>query len=256
MLRQMHSQKTPILGTLVSIPSPVIVELIGITNFDFVILDMEHGEIDLTDLPELLRAADSRDLPAIVRVPQIDRASILKSLDRGANGIMVPQVETASEAERVVEHVKYAPEGSRGVMLPRAGDYGARELEGYLEDSNENTFVVVQCESTEAVDNVKSVAGVPGVDVISVGPLDLSQSMGKPGDLDQSEVENTIEEVGRNIVDAGQKAGISVADEDELERRMNQDYCFLIYSLDTALFREQFSDIREEFELLATNMND
>jgi len=248
MFPRLRDQDFPLRGTLLSIPSPVMVELLGITDFDFVILDMEHGEIDLPDLPELLRAADARNLPAVVRVPQIEREPILKSLDRGASGIMVPQVESVSETETIVEHVKYAPQGSRGVILPRAGDYGDKNLKEYLDESNENTFVVIQCESTNAVKNVSSIAGVPGVDVVSVGPLDLSQSMGIPGEVGSVEMEKTIQQVGNQVTEAGSVPGISVADGDELERRLEQQYQFLIYSMDTVLLRERFSQIRAEFE--------
>lgn len=248
MLRRKLNEGTPQLGTLLSIPSPEIVELLGLSDFDFVILDMEHGEIDLPSLPHLLRAADSRDLPVVVRVPEIRREPVLKSLDRGAEGIMVPQVETADQARQIVQYAKYAPTGSRGVIVPRAGGYGEDELREYLQAANETTLLVVQCETARALGNLDELAGVEGVDVISVGPLDLSVSLDVAGAVEHEKMEEATERVARVAQDTGLSGGISVSGPDQLERRLEQGYHFLIYSMDTMLFRRVFKRIRSRFE--------
>lgn len=248
MIRKKLNEQSPVIGTLMTIPSPQIVELIGVARLDFVILDMEHGEIDLPCLPDLLRAADARDIDTIVRVPEIRREPILKCLDRGASGIMVPQVEDPKQAVKVVRFAKYAPVGSRGVILPRAADYGEQEVDSYLAESNRDTLVVLQCESTEALENVDSIAGVSHVDVISVGPLDLSQSMGIPGEVEHPRMMDAYGRVAEATSQAGVNGGVSVSGRKQLKARLKQGYNFLIYSMDTVLFRNQFKEIRSTFD--------
>ena len=181
-----------LVGTIVGLPSPEIAEIMAGAGFDWLFIDAEHGPIDPLTAQRMLQAAGR--CPCIVRVPAADEAWLKKVLDIGAAGVLVPQVRTASEVERVVERCRYAPQGVRGIGAARAHAYGARYAE-YAATANETVAVIVQAENREAIDNIEAIASVPGVDAVFVGPYDLSASFGKLAAVDDAEVVGAIRRV-------------------------------------------------------------
>ena len=178
-----------LVGTIVGLPSPEVAEIMAGAGFDWLFIDAEHGPIDPLTAQRMLQAAGR--CPCIVRVPAGDEAWLKKVLDIGAAGVLVPQVRTASEVERVVAHCRYAPQGVRGIGAARAHAYGARYAE-YAASANESVAVIVQAENREAVANIEAIASVPGLDAVFVGPYDLSASLGKLGAVDDAEVAGAI----------------------------------------------------------------
>jgi 4-hydroxy-2-oxoheptanedioate aldolase len=168
-------------GCFVNFYAPVIVEMMKGAGFDFFILDQEHGCFDQADMENMLRAADTVGLDAVVRV-DYDPSSIQKALDMGATGVQIPMIRTREDAVTAVSHAKYPPQGSRGVdFYSRA--YRLQDTKDgadYLSEQNEDTLVIVQIETAEAVRNFEEIVSVPGVDVAFLGTLDLSVSMGYP----------------------------------------------------------------------------
>lgn len=165
-------------GPNLQIPSPDLVELIGLCGFDFVLLDGEHGAA-LSQLPELLRACDAVGLPSLVRVPSHDRSVLLPPLELGATGLQVPFVNTAEQARAIVRETKFAPIGGRGMSgVSRAARYGFRNGPDYPRRANQSVMLVLQLETREAVENAEEIAAVPGVDLLFIGPADLAQSYG------------------------------------------------------------------------------
>ncbi len=240
MLREKLAQGQPLVGTFIAIPSPSVVEVASLAGLDFLVLDMEHGEIDRGALPDLLRAADAAGVPALVRVPEISRQLFLPSLDAGAAGVMVPQVETANQAREAVSQVKHPPEGKRGAALNRSTKYGRGTVPDCFEEANRNTVVCVQCESTGALENLGAIAGVEGIDVLFVGPLDLSHSMGLTGQREAPRMKKAIRKVLDVAGSHNLATGITATDDGELKRRFDQGFNLMVYSTDFLVLMEEY----------------
>ena len=199
----------PALGVSVMFPSPQIVEMIGALGFDWVLIDCEHGTIDVESVEHLVMAAEVSGITPIVRPPSRDPADILRVLDRGAMGVQVPHVNTAEDARAVVAAVKYHPLGTRGLAAgTRPGNYGiGLTAAEYVAQVNRETLVCVQLEEAEALSNINAILQVEGIDVFFVGPSDLSQSMGFPGRTDTPIVQELIKATFAAIVAAGKVPG-------------------------------------------------
>ncbi|MSU64649.1 MAG: hypothetical protein EXS38_00765 [Opitutus sp.] len=182
-LRHALARSAPVFGPNLQIPSPDLVEIIGLAGFDFVMLDCEHGAA-AGRLPELLVACDAAKLTSIVRVAGHGRAELLTPLELGAGGVQVPFVNTAEEARVLVRHTKFPPLGERGVSLvTRAARFGFADGRTYRAAANRETLLIVQVESREGARNAAAIAAVPGVDAIFIGPADLAQSFGYRADV-------------------------------------------------------------------------
>ena len=183
-------------GCFVGYPSAETVEICGLAGYDFVLIDAEHGPITPESAYHMVLAAEASGTTPLVRVWQNAQPVILRYLDSGAAGVMVPQVNSADEAAAVVRAVKYHPHGRRGMAGVRAAGFGVRQsLPEYIEEANQETMVIVQVENVRAVEALPQILEVPGIDVLFVGPADLSQSMGFPGQLDHPEVQATIDHI-------------------------------------------------------------
>jgi 4-hydroxy-2-oxoheptanedioate aldolase len=199
----------PAYGVSVMIPSPQVVEMVGKLGFDWVLIDCEHGTISLESVELMVMAAEASGITPIVRPRTKDPDNILKVMDRGAMGVQVPHVNSAADATRVVESVKYHPLGKRGLAAgTRPADYGfGLAMADYVRHANRETLVCVQLEEVEALHNVDEILQVEQVDVFFVGPSDLSQSMGYPGRSDAPEVRAAIDDAFATIVAAGRVPG-------------------------------------------------
>jgi 2-keto-3-deoxy-L-rhamnonate aldolase RhmA len=199
----------PAFGVSVMIPSPQIVEMIGRLGFDWVLLDCEHGTIALESLELMIIAAEASGLTPIVRPETKNPDVILRVMDRGAMGVQVPHVNTAADAQRAVASVKYYPAGQRGLAAgTRPSNYGfGVPLTDYVQEANRETLVCVQLEEAEALRNINEILQVEGVDVFFIGPSDLSQSMGYPGQTDVPKVQQAIANAFATIVAAGKVPG-------------------------------------------------
>jgi 4-hydroxy-2-oxoheptanedioate aldolase len=195
-----------VFGGIIGGYAPELVELLGAIGYDFVMLDCEHGPMSLDQLENMVRAAEVFGITPIVRVPDHADATILRYLDRGVQGIIVPHVNTAEQAASVAQAARYYPEGHRGAASGRAHDYNVhvtrRESAEWL---NAQTLVIPMIEETEAVANLDAILAVPGVDVLHVASNDLAQSM---GNAEPAEVRRMMGEVVTRIRDGGKVAGV------------------------------------------------
>lgn len=187
----------PAVGLSVMIPSPQIVEMAGALGFDWVLIDCEHGTLNLETVELMAMAAEAAGITAIARPASHAPEEISRVMDRGVMGVQVPHVRTVADAERAVAAVKFHPLGSRGLALgtrPAGYDFGT-SLGDYAARANAETLVCVQIEDAEAVDGAAEIAAVEGVDVVFVGPSDLSQSFGFPGNPKAEPVAAAIEAI-------------------------------------------------------------
>jgi 4-hydroxy-2-oxoheptanedioate aldolase len=199
----------PAFGVSMMIPSPQLVEMVGRLGFDWVLIDCEHGTISLETVELLVMAAEVSGLTPIARPWRNSEDAILRLMDRGVMGVQVPHVNTAADARRAVEAVKYHPLGKRGLAAgTRPAGYGLGVTAGeYVEWANRETLVCVQLEEAEALGNLGEILRVEGVDVFFVGPSDLSQSMGYPGQTSHPEVQAAIDGAFAAIVGAAKAPG-------------------------------------------------
>ena len=206
----------PVVGCFASIESATTVELLALAGMDFVMLDGEHNPIDPGIAATMFRAADGIGVPALARVGENQQQVIAKYMDAGCLGVMIPMVNNGPDALRVVQSVKYPPEGKRGLANVRANNYGMAGPSGeYVEKANQRTVVIVQIETMDGVEHADEIVATEGVDVVFLGPSDLSVALGVPGQGKHQIVLDTIEALTKKIVAAGKVSGtIARAPED------------------------------------------
>ena len=171
-----------VVGTFCNLPSPAAAELLGVAGFDYIIIDAEHSPVDLDTCEHMVRACDASGMAAMVRVALNLPQNILRYLDTGVVGVQIPMVNSKEEAEMVVAATKYPPLGRRGLAANRATKYGTNiDLAEYVREANQETLVCVQVETTEALARTEEIASVDLVDLVFLGPTDLSSAMGYPG---------------------------------------------------------------------------
>jgi 4-hydroxy-2-oxoheptanedioate aldolase len=205
----------PAFGLSVMIPSPQVVESAAGLGFDWVLIDCEHGTIGVETMELMIMAAEASGVTPIVRPPSNAAAHILQAMDRGAQGVQVPHVSDAEAARAAVQAVKFHPMGGRSLAAgTRASGYGLRGAMGdFVAEANRETLVCVQIEDEAALPNVDEILRVEGVDVFFIGPSDLSQSMGFPGNPKAPRVAKAIEETLAKIVAAGKTPGMPATGE-------------------------------------------
>ena len=195
------------LGTMISeVWTDEVAYVLAAAGFDFLVVDTEHGSANTESLQRISRAARSAGIAPLVRVADITYALIARTLDTGALGLMVPHVETADDAREIVRCAKYPPVGERGFGLRSAvTDYSGTSVPEAIAWSNAETMIMAQVESRRCLDQLDEIAAVPGIDVLLVGPTDLSISLGVPGQL----LHPTMQEAYRRVVDVANRHGIA-----------------------------------------------
>ncbi|MCY3621131.1 MAG: aldolase/citrate lyase family protein [Gammaproteobacteria bacterium] len=195
----------PLLGAFVNIESPTAVEVLAVAGMDFLMIDGEHAPIGPANAVEMVRAAEARRISILARGGGNTQQVMAKYLDAGVIGTMTPMVSSAAEARRVVDSVKYPPVGKRGLAGVRINDFVPDP--GYVATANEATVVVVQIETRTGIDRADEIVATDGVDVVFLGPSDLSVALGVPGQTKHPSVLETIEALTGKIVAAGKAAG-------------------------------------------------
>jgi len=237
-------------GIFATIPFPTIPEIVGYAGFDFVIIDLEHGVMDFESVENMVRAADNLGVTSVIRVPEARESYILRALETGAQGIQVPHVEDKDTAKYVVESIKYAPLGHRGVSpYTRAANYSSLSPIEHFRKSNEETLVVLQIEGREGVENIESVASVDGVDVLFAGPYDLSQSFGVAGDIDNPIVKQSISRIVETCKRHGKYPGTFASNIERAKNWISAGMKYIAYSVDTGIFYESLRRIIEAIKL-------
>ncbi|QMV42379.1 HpcH/HpaI aldolase family protein [Cohnella cholangitidis] len=187
------SRGEPVYGLFVSIPHPIVIELIGYAEFDFVIIDYEHASMNMETIEEMIRAAELLDMTPLVRISKVDRIEILKVLDSGAQGIVIPHVERREQVEEAVRYAYYHPIGMRSLNSGRAGAFAKYSLTDYISEANEELMIVPMIESVEGVRQCEAILSVPQVSFVLEGAADLSQSLSVPWDTDHPEVQRNLD---------------------------------------------------------------
>lgn len=219
-------------GVFVPMGSPTIIEVIGHIGFDFAIFDGEHGPMGVESCEHMIRAADTVNITPIIRVAMNIQQNILRHLDIGALGVQIPLVNTKDDAESVVRSVKYPPEGKRGLASVRAANYGLTgSLGDYVGEANKELLIITHVETMQAVDNLKEILSVPDLDVVFIGPTDLSSAMGYTGQIKHPEVQKMIEYLVGEICASGKAAGTIAYDHETLRKCQDRGFQYIAYNV-------------------------
>jgi len=206
--RQRLQRGETVIGPLTGVNSPQLVDMLALAPYDFVLVDCEHGPIHDQDLENLCRIIRLRGKAPLCRVRDQHPKSIQRALDAGALGVMIPGVDDAEAAREVAAACRYAPEGTRGLFAgTAANDWFGAAATTYMPQANASVLCIVQVESGRAVENAAAIAAVTGVDGIVIGPGDLSQSLGFPGQSDHPEVQAALARAITGARQAGRWAG-------------------------------------------------
>lgn len=231
-------------GTLLTVGATEVADIAAGAGFDWIFVDAEHGALDPRDVLMILQTVAGR-VPCLVRVPTLDEAWIKRALDAGADGVIIPQVSTAEQAERAVRYAHFAPDGTRGLGTARSNRYG-NNMAGVLERARGQTIVVVQAETGEAIRNIEAIARVPGLDAVFVGPFDLSASLGRPGEVDHPEIKAAIGRVSAVCRGAGIRTGIFALGAAGLKGRPAEGFTLLAAGVDSRLLGGALETLAQE----------
>ena len=229
-----------LVGTIVTVPSTEGVEILVDTGFDWLFIDTEHGSFDAESAQQLLQAA-GRNFPCVIRVPADDEIWIKKMLDIGATGVIVPQIRSAQQVEHVVSLCRFPPTGSRGMGISRANRYGG-EFQDYVDHANQYICVIVQVEHVDAVDDIDTIVAVSGLDAVFIGPYDLSASLGKPGQVEDPQVQQAIERIREACLSAGVGLGIFGIDAAAVIPYVNRGFHLIAIGTDSVFLSRAAGD--------------
>ncbi|NLS15313.1 4-hydroxy-2-oxovalerate aldolase [Rhizobium sp. P40RR-XXII] len=221
-----------LVGTFAAIPHPVAIEVTAASGVDFLCIDWEHSQIGRERIEDLIRAADVHRVPAIVRVPGHAAEDIAAVLDAGAAGVLVPRVSTAEQARAAVKATRYPPLGTRGVGPGRAAAYGYR-IPDYLTKANAELLLAIQVETAEGLTNVAEIAAVDGIDLIFIGPGDLSVSIDAMGPAGKDRLDAAIGTIAKTALSAGRAVGIFRPSPDDVGAWSEDGISFFVLASDT-----------------------
>ena len=240
-------------GTFTQLTSTVAVEALGRTGLDYVLIDTEHSAVGIEFLSSAITAADAAGIEPLVRINDIARSKVLQPLDYGAQGLIVPAVETVEQVRRLVEYAKFPPVGNRGFCPTRDGGYGYDEVsmqgtDVYFAHANQETLLIPQCETVGCLDHIEEITAMDGVDGIFVGPFDLSIALGRPMAFDCDEMRAALDRILNACHKNNKMAFIFCGDAQAAKARAAQGFDSVTAGLDIMAlvdsYRAMVQDIR------------
>jgi 2-keto-3-deoxy-L-rhamnonate aldolase RhmA len=229
------------LGTWITINHPDVVDTLSELPLDWLVFDMEHAPLEMSDVEVLLMPLRGADISPIIRVPWNDMVLIKRTLDIGAEGILVPWVNSREEAERAASYASYPPRGLRGVGPRRAVRYGRRSFLDYYENFEKNErILIVQIETGKALENLEEILSTPGIDVAYVGPMDLSVSLGIPMRFEDPRFQEALKKVRNACEKCGVTPGIHSFSLEQAQEFIFQGFRFVALMSDLGIMRRGF----------------
>lgn len=250
-LREAIEKKQYAVGTFLGAANPSIVEIMGYTGLDFVVIDTEHGPYDTMPMSDLIQAAESKGMSPVVRVADLTHKEIQRALDNGAEGIIIPCLRDVADFRKAVDLAKFAPIGNRGFIKGRGSGFGnepwaAGALTEYMQNSNDKVLLLPQCETTEALDSIEEIVQIEGIDGILIGPFDLSICMGIPGRFEEQEFKEAVDRILRACKQAGKLCMIFTSSPAESRMYIEKGFDAVANSIDTIVFADAYKAIVEE----------
>lgn len=224
-------------GSWMQIPSSSVGEMLGRSGYDWVAVDLEHGQFSTHQLPDIFRAIELGGTAPFVRVAQACAKDIKQALDAGAKGLIFPMIETSKQLQNGILNSFYTPKGNRGVGYSRANLFG-KNFEEYVQKKSQDTVIVAQIEHVRAVENLDEILSVKGLDAIMVGPYDLSGSIGITGQFEHPDFTNIMDSIINKARNMNIPMGMHVVQPDKkiLEKKIMEGYQFIAYGIDAVFF--------------------
>lgn len=239
MMRARLNPKKISIGSWVQLPDIFTAEILAKAGFDWLAIDLEHGLLDINKAFELIQVIENAGSLPLVRVNSNDASVIRRVMDAGANGVIVPMINSKDEAQSAVNAVKYPKTGQRSFGLGRAHQYG-RRFQKYIEESNQRSIVIIQIEHIDAVKNLDDILKVKGIDAIMIGPYDLSGSLGIPGKFANSRYKKAIETIVTKANLHKVPLGVHIVHPSlmEFQKRVKEGFTFIGYGMDSIFLSE------------------
>ena len=235
-------------GPFMKTGDPAFVEIAGYAGFDFVILDMEHGPVSFENLQNLIRAAMVAGVVPVVRTSDSASISIGRALDAGAYGVQVPQIQTASEARACIGAARFFPKGERGMCrFVRAAAYSSIKGEDYFNGANQ-ALVILQMEGRKALENLDEIIAVEGIDIVFIGPYDLSQSLGYPGQVNHPVVLKEMQKVVSQAKKKGITVGTFTDTPEAVKLWKGLGVQYISYSVDVGIFTDACKEVLRKID--------
>jgi len=236
------------LGTWITINHPDVVDALSELPFDWFVFDMEHAPLEISDIEVLMMPLRNTGITPLIRVPWNDMVMIKRALDIGAEGILVPWVNSREEAEAAVRYASYPPRGVRGVGPRRCIRFGARSFIDYYQRFEvEERVVIVQVETQKALDNLEEIVSTPGIDAVFIGPMDLSTNLGIAGQYDHPKFKEALERVLAACRRYDVAPGIHAFNPEMARGAINQGFRFVALMSDLGMMRMGFREILKAF---------
>lgn len=232
-LKSKLKQQELTIGSWLTIPHQAVVEILATAGFEWLVIDLEHAPISIETTVNLIGHIQGNGMQALVRVSKNEEVVIKRVLDAGADGVIVPMVNSKEQAALAVSYVKYPPVGKRGVGLNRAQKYGT-QFDAYTQWTEKEAVIIAQIEHIDAVNALPEILAVEGIDGIIVGPYDLSASMGYPGKYDRADVKKALETIDATAAKFSKSLGFHVVESDAsvVAKKIEKGYTFMAFSLD------------------------
>ena len=255
-LKERLKNHETVFGTFYKMNSPIALEMLGWAGFDFIVADCEHSPIGYESVENIIRTAENVDLSTIVRVPSASEEHIFHALDSGAVGVQIPNMTSVEQFRESAASAKYFPLGTRGLSRgTRNAMFGFwnEAAKPYVEAANEKSLVVVHIENKEMADAVEEICQIPQIDVVFVGPADMSQSMGIPGKSKDPRVVEIAQRVIQTAEKYGKAGGIAVGGPADMEMYIQSGARYILYSSDAGLFAKSLKSTVAQFEPYRNN---
>ena len=210
-LKSLIKQDKAAIGSWVTLSDAAVVELMGLAGYDFALIDIEHASLDYQTVENMIRAADMAGITPLVRVGQNHENVILRVMESGAHGVVVPHVIDGESAERAVRYTKYEPRGIRGISsMTRAARWSSVDFGEHVKNANEQTVVIPMVEDVEGIDNIEEILSVDGVDLVLLGPADLARAYGVTSEKNPPAVRDAVEHAVAAAKRVGKPLGIAI----------------------------------------------
>jgi 4-hydroxy-2-oxoheptanedioate aldolase len=237
-----------VIGTWSSLSSPNVINVLGATGLDFVVIDMEHGSMSFETAENMVRAAEASGISPIIRTWDDDGQTLLRTLETGTQSVMVPHVKTAEDAERIAKACKYFPEGNRGLSpYTRVHNFTHEGIDESLQKANQETLCGILVEGKEGLENLDNIVQIDGIDLIYLGLFDICQSVGLPGQVNHPDVLAEVVRCQKTIKSNGIAPGSMATDIDYVKMLKENKYQFIAYLNDAAGLRKFFRSSLVEF---------
>ena len=236
-------------GPFCKLQDPSVVEIAALANFDFVILDMEHGPLSVESVQSIARAAQAKGIEVVVRVTENRTSDILRILDVGVNSIQVPQVNSVADAQKVVDASFFYPKGERGMCrYVRAASYTGIEKKEYFSSANLGTLTIIHIEGNKGLENLEQIVSLDGIDIVFLGPYDLSQSCGYPGQTNHPEVVNKMKEAVMLAKANNKIIGTFCESPSDAHKWRDLGVQYISYSVDVGIILNAYKEITKQLK--------